>query len=315
MKRESIVRHIFYSSLIVLAGAGMLQAQEKSQAVAPASVPVSVVVSVEAKHGKEIPGLSMQDVRVLQGHSQLQVTDWLPLQADRAELQLFILFDEATDPNVGLQIDDLKKFISGQPETTSIGIGYMRDGIVDVAQNLTKDHAQAAKAIRLTIGDPRIMGSPYLSLIDLMKRWPQSPVRREIFMVSSGIDPLQPGQQDTYLLEAIDRAEREGIQVYTIYASSAGHFGHAFYRFYWGQNNLSRLADETGGEAYFQGFDTPISFGPYLDQFADRLRHQYRITYLAKAEKKGGYQHVKITTEVPNAEIVTPDKIYVPVVK
>jgi len=78
---------------------------------------------------------------------------------------------------------------------------------------------------------------------------------------------------------------------------------------------LSRLADETGGEAYFQGFETPIAFAPFLDEFADRLRHQYKLTFLAIAQKKSSRQHVRLETEVPNAELVIADKVYVPAAK
>jgi hypothetical protein len=52
-----------------------------------------------------------------------------------------------------------------------------------------------------------------------------------------------------------------------------------------------------------------------LDQFADRLNHQYKLTFLANADKKPTRQHVRLETEVPNAELVTADKVYVPAAK
>ena len=64
-----------------------------------------------------------------------------------------------------------------------------------------------------------------------------------------------------------------GFRLYSFYADRAGHLGHTFWRSSWGQNNLSRLADETGAEAYFQVMQMPISYGPYLDGFAERLKH------------------------------------------
>jgi len=134
-------------------------------------------------------------------------------------------------------------------------------------------------------------------------------------MVSDGIDPLQPGIVDTYLDEAIEVAQREGIQVYTIYASSAGHFGHTLWRINIAQSNLSRLADETGGEAYFQGLETPIAFAPFLNEFADRLKHQYRLTFLAKAQNKAAFQRIRVQTEVTNAQLVAAERVYVPAVK
>jgi hypothetical protein len=264
--------------------------------VSPAMVPVTMLVSVEARHGKDIPAINREDVRVLQGKNRLQVTGWVPLQNAQAELELGILLDDAANRNVSLQFDDLRAFMNAQPSTTAIAVGYMHYGTVELVQNFTKDHAQAAKALRLPFGSAGGAASPYLSVSDFIKRWPESPARHDIFMISDGIDRLQGGPNDPYLATAIDNAQRAGVQVYTIYASASGHFGHSFWRFNWGQNNLAQLADETGAEAYFQGFQTPVAFAPFLKEFADRLNHQYRLTFLAPAEKKAGFQRIKLET-------------------
>lgn len=299
--------------LALAAGIGLsaptLLAQEPTSS---AGVLVHTVITVEARHGKDIPVIYREDVRVFQGHDRDQVTGWLPLKGDHAALELFLLLDDASDTSLGSQLEDLRRFINAQPATTAISVGYMRNGTVDIVQNLTTDHASAAKALRLPLGSVGAYASPYLSVVDLIKRWPESPVRREILMISNGIDPLGGGPSNPYLDSAIEQAQRAGIIVYTIYATGVGHYGHSFWRFNWGQNNLSRLADETGGEAYFQGFGTPIAFAPYLGDLTNKLDHQYLLTFLAKAGKKAGFQRVKLQTEVPNAELVVPDRVYVP---
>ena len=279
------------------------------------TVPVSMLVSVEMKHSKEMkdmPLINKEDVRVLQGHDRLRVTDWLPLQGEHAGLELLVLIDEATDQTVANQFDDLRRFMTAQPPTTAIAVGYMENGTVRLTQNFTTDHEAAGKALRIPLGVFFGESSPYLSVIDVIKRWPESKARHVIFMVSDGIDPLQPGITDSYLDDAIATAQRANTQVYAIFAARSGHFGHTFWRISQGQNNLSRLADETDGEAYFQGFSTPISFGPFLDMLADRINHQFLLTFLIKPEKKPSYQHVKLETEVPDAELIGPGKVYVP---
>jgi hypothetical protein len=205
--------------------------------------------------------------------------------------------------------------MDAQPPTTSIAVGYIRNGTVQPVQNFTKDRSEAGKALRIPLGSGAGGSSPYLSITDEIKRWPESPARHEILLISDGIDPLQPGTTDSYLDEAVSHAQRTGTQVSAIYASRSGHFGHSLWRINQGQSNLSRLADETGGEAYFQGLETPIAFSPFLDQFADRLTHQYKLTFLANTDKKPTYQHIRLETEVPNAELVTADKVYVPAKK
>jgi VWFA-related protein len=299
-------------SLTVVSALCLTVAWSAQQDAAPAGVPVTITVSVEAKHGKDIPAVYREDVRVFHDRGRLKVTNWVPLQATQAGLELFLLIDDATDATLGLQFDDLKKFIATQPDTTAIAVGYVRNGTVNVAQNFTKDRALLDKALRLPQGFAAGDASPYIAIHDLIDRWPQSANRREIFLVSSGIDALEPGVNDTYLEQAIERAKRADVQVYSIYASRTGHLGHTMWQAGQGQNNLSRLADATGAEAYFQALEMPISFAPYLNEFADRLKHQYRLTFEAPSEKKAGFQKIRLETEVPNAELVTMDSVFVP---
>ena len=286
-----------------------------SREPAPAgTISVHMVVTVEAHHGTEVPEIKQQDVTVRQGKERAQVTDWIALRGDRAGLELFVLVDDALTPtSLGTQLEDLRQFINSQPDTTAIGVGYMRDGSVDISQNLTTEHAQAAKALRLPLGNVGAMASPYLSIGDLIKRWPESKVRREMLVVSDGIDRFGGvGPANPYVDTAIERAQRAGIIIHAIYSTGVGHYGHTYWRFYWGQNYLSKMASETGGEAYFLGFGNPVSFAPYLEDLAGRLNHQYLLTFLAKPEKKPGLQSVKLRTEVPNAELVAADRVYVP---
>jgi len=273
---------------------------------------MKIVVSVEAKRGKEVPAINREDVRAFVGGERVSVTDWVPLRGDQAGLELFVLIDDAIDTDVGLQFDDLRHFMNAQPATTSIGVGYLRNGTVQIVQDLTQDHSLAGKALRLPMGAGIEMTSPYLAVSDLTKRWPESANRREILMISDGIDLLQTGPTPPYLEEAIDRTQRAGIQVYAIYASGVGHSAHSMYRINWGQNNLAQLAELTGGESYFQGFQTPISYAPYLKDFAERLNHQYRLEFLAPQDKRATFRSIRLETEVPNAELLAAERIYVP---
>jgi len=280
------------------------------QAAAQDTVPVSVIVSVEAKHGKQVPEVRKEDVRVIHDGARSQVLEWVPCQGAQAGLDLFIVIDDATDTDLGSQFDDVRKFIQAQPASTAIGVGYARNGTVQVVQELTNDHARAARALRLPMA-AGAEASPYLSVTDLIRHWPESANRREILLVSSGIDFLQGGPQDSYLDESIDRAQRAGVQVYAIYARPIGHLGHSLFRLNQGQSNLSRLTEETGGEFYTQALREPISFGPYLDEYAERLRHQYKLTFLAKASSKPGSHRIRVETEASNVELVAQENVYV----
>ena len=283
------------------------------------TVPVHMVVTVEARHGAEVPQVTQDDVLVYQGRVRDRVTEWTPFEGDRARLELYIALDEATSPTVAQQLDELRQFINSQPATTSIGVAYMRNGTVDIRQSLTADHALAAKAVRLPMGDAGISPSPYESIVDLLKRWPgegggpTADRRRAVLMISDGIDALGGGgPQDPYVASALERIQQAGATVYAIYANTVGHYGHTFWRRNWGQNYLSQVTDESGGEAYFMGLETPISFSPYLDALANRFKHQFLLGFLARPAAKAGLQKIELKTEVPNAELVGADKLWVP---
>jgi hypothetical protein len=290
-----------------------LRATVAQQPSFPADNTSHTVVTVEAHHGTNIPVINREDVMVYEGHDRDQVTDWVPLVGDHAGLQLFILIDDASNSSLDSQLADLKQFISNQPTTTMIGVGYMRDGTVQIAQNLTADHAQAAKALRLPLGDPGVSPSPYFSVMDLIKRWPEAPVRREILMISDGIDRFYgSGPNDPYVDSAVEAAQKTGIIVYSIYSPGVGHYGHSLWRINWGQNYLAQISDQTGGESFYYSFGPAVSFVPYLDDLSHRLTHQFLVAFIPKPEKKPGLRQVKFRTEVPNAELVGADRVYVP---
>jgi hypothetical protein len=295
----------------LLASVQLAAAQESASATGPAA---NLVVTVEARHGSNIPDVTRDDVMAYEGRDRDRVTGWLPLQGDHAGLEFFIMLDDSSNVTLGSQLEDVRQFINAQPPTTKIGVAYMANGIAQVVQNLTSDHALTAKALRLPFGNPGASASPYFSLGDLIKRWPASDERREVLMITDGIDRYWgSGPDNAYVDTVIEQAQRAGVIVYSIYTPGVGHYGHSYWRTYWGQNYLSQLSDETGGESYYLiGPAPPVSFAPYMEDITRKLNHQYLLTFMAKPQKKAGMQRVKVHTEVPNAELVSADRVYVP---
>ncbi len=272
----------------------------------------SLVVTLEPKHGREAPALEMQDLTVEQGRDKRPVTEILPFINERAGMQLALLLDDSAAESFNTQISDLKKFVTNLPSSTQIAIGYMRNGTVQLLQQFTADHQAAANSIRLSMGSPGVNPSPYIALSDLIKRWPESPVRREVIMVSDGIDRLGGSYPDNpYVNTAISDAQRAGILVYTIYTPGVGHFGHTFWRMNWGQNFLSQISDETGAESYFNGFGDPVSFTPYLEDILKNQQHQFLLTFLAKPEKKADLQSFRIRADTKDVEVVAAHRVWV----
>jgi len=312
MNKYRFMANAILGLVVGVCGAYNLAAAQ--QASGANGIPAHLVVTVEPHHGSDVPVINREDVMVYEGKDRDTVTEWIPAQGDRAGLELFVLIDDGSDSSLGTQLDDLRKFIDKQPASTLIGIAYMQDGIARIAQNPTNDHALAAKALRLPMGIRGGNGSPYFSLTDLIKRWPESTSRREVLMASDGID-VNYGTgdlQDPYVEEAIDVAQRAGILVSAIYTPGVGHLGHSYWQTYWGQLYLARLAEMTGGEAYYIGFSgPPVSFTPYLDDLEHRVGHQYFLTFLAKPPKKAGWQMVKLRTEVPKVDLISAGRVWV----
>ncbi len=285
------------------------------------SVPVKMTVTASVASGKRMPEIKQQDLVVKQGSERLQVTQWAPARGDRAGLDLFILIDDVSNAtSLGSQLEDLRTFINAQASTTSIGVAYMSNTMVQVVQDLTTDHAQAAKALRLPMESAGAFGSPYLSLIDIMKRWPEHPNRREVLMVTDGIDRARGGPRfrlgiNPDVNSAIDVAQRTGTIIHTIYTPGVGRLARNFWEVTRGQNGIAQLSEETGGESFFLGIQAPVSFKPYFDQLQDILDNQYLLGFSAKPGNKAGLQYVNIDTEVAGVELGAADAVWVPSAK
>jgi hypothetical protein len=314
----------------------------RSQATPAAStVQVHMVVTDQAmSDNSEVPVLQPNAIKVKQGKDFLKVTQLVPAQGDNAALQLFILIDDTCDPAIGNNLTELRDFINAQPATTVIGIAYMSNATIQITQNFTPDHDLAAKAVRLPRGNLSSMDSPYLSLMSLVKGWPQQKVRREVLMITDGIDRLR-GNRSSFSQSpsrypgaptalagpstmpsispdadsASRNSQRYGVIVHSIYAVGAGRLGRNAWEAQLGQSGVAKIADETGGEYFALGTQNAVSFKPYLDRLQKIFASQYYLVFQAAPKKKEGLQRVDISTDVPNADIAAADNVWVPAAK
>jgi hypothetical protein len=281
-----------------------------------AGVPMRMTVTVEPKKGTDIPAITRQDIVVTQGHNKRQVTDWVPASGNNAGLALAVLIDDSAGFSLGSQLSDIRSFIQSQAPTTLVAVGYMQNGTIALTQNFTNNHMAAAKSVRLAQGYFGAEASPYLSISDFIKRWPVDPKipRREILAITSGIDTVYMGAYpNPYADATIKDAQCGSVQVYSIYTPSAGHFGHSYFRTYWGQNYLSEISEDTGGESfYFLGPQALVSFAPYLDKMNRQLSHQFLMTFLAEPQKKAGQEPVNITSEIHSVDFLHANRVCVP---
>lgn len=288
-------------SLLFAPGLGpRLRAQSGVASAQAGRIPVHMVVTAELGPGAPATVIPASEVAAWQGRTQLPVTEWIPLTGDNAGAEFYVLIDERVDPAQTALFEDLRQFVSRQPASTAVGIAYMFNGEAHVAQTPTTDHALAAKALRASTGTESAAASPYTSLSALVGAWPDASLRREVLMVTDGIDRFGDfGELNMYVDQAVEDAQRAGVQVYSLYAPALGHAGHSPALIRWGQTYLSQLAEETGGETYLTG-----AVEPFLSDITEQMQHQYQITFLALPGSGPGLEPVRFTTGIARVDLV-----------
>ena len=275
---------------------------------------VTTVVTVLGPKYTPPPALGKADISVFEKKEKQKVTSWVPAQGDKAGLELAIVIDDVDASDLGLQFADISNFIKAQPKSTGVGIFYARNGTVQPASQFSTDHDAVAKSLRLPLGRGAAYTSIYLSVMDLIKNWPVTGARREILLLADGIDrfrgdPFSPDVTATY-----ETAQKAGVIIHALFTSGVDRVSRNFFRVGQGQSNLAQISDATGGESFFQGTQTPISFAPFLAQLEMVLKNQYWLSWpTGRSNKaKGELRSFRVTTEIGNVEIAAPQRIFVP---
>ena len=307
----------FSSTLLAIAalivGLFPAHAQDKPSS---SSAEVTTVVTALGPKFTAPPALGKQDITVTEGKQKREVTNWVPAQGDKAALQLAVVIDDADNTDLAIQLSDIKNFITSQPARTAIGVFYASNGAVQPASQFSTDHEAVAKSVRIPIGYTGAYSSIYLSVMSLIKGWPVTAgARREILLIADGIDrfrgdfPISPDVDST-----VENAQKAGVIIHTLFAAGVGRGARNSFRLNLGQSNLAKIADATGGEAFFQGFFTPVSYAPFLQQLDVVLKNQYWLSWASERSKKakGELRSFRVRTEQHGVEISAADRIFVP---
>jgi len=235
----------------------------------------TITVTAIGKKDTAPAAISKDDVQLTVRNERKQIAGW----AKGDSLALGILIDESLDTTVAGNWNDLREFIMAQPANTAVAVAYASNRMVSGS-------------------------SPYLSLINWLRRWPTNAGRASILLISSGIDFFRGGGSPFYpdLDTVISNAQRGNVNLWSIYAPSAGHRSRSFFLVNMAQNNLSKMTYETGGETYFLGTGAPVSIKPYLEEIQMHLGNQYLLTFAGDGGARGSLVRVQLTTELPEVE-------------
>ena len=231
-------------------------------------------------------------------------------------VELVLLMDGGLRTSFGRNLNDLETYVRSLPANVSIGIAYMENGRAAFpGGGLSNDHEAALKAIHIPAGVPGESASPYFCLSDLAKNWPapKGEARRLVLMITDGVDPynLRYDPEDPYLHAAIDDSQRAGLVVYSIYFRNQGRLSGSYYETNAGQNYLSQVAQETGGNLYWEGLSNPVSLTPFLSDLNQRMGNQYQLDVPVTQGRKPTFATLKVKSQANGVKVDAPEHVAV----
>jgi len=273
------------------------------------------VVTVLPAHGNEAPAsLNSQDLTVKVNGKDSTITNFTPLRGANGRLELVVLMDSGARTSLSTQLGEIRDFVKNLPPDAKVTIGYMENGISRLSGPLTTDHDAVLKNLHIPAGFAGQDASPYFCLSSLAKNWPSNDrsARREVVMVSDGVDPYYRGidLDDPYMNAAISDSVRSGVVVYSIYWENKGRFSRTMWGNDIGQNLLLQVTQATGGNSYWQGLGNPVSFQPFLQDIQRRLQNQYEVGFTAPV-KKAEVANLKLKVNGISGKVAAPGEVYV----
>lgn len=199
-----------------------------------------------------------------------------------APLNLAILIQDDLVSSVGNEIGVTKEFIRTLPEGSRVMVGYITTGALQVRQPFTTDLDQAARSLRIpaasTTSSPF---NPYVEVIEALRKFDSGwKGVNAVLLISDGLD-VSRGFDSTAaggtldLDRAVREANKRNVVVYSFYAPSVGLTSHSRLAASYGQSSLNRLANDTGGKAFFQGTTGFVTFDSYFQRLRQTLNEQY----------------------------------------
>ena len=242
---------------------------------------VNVVFTVTDKHGKRVTDLKQADFRFVDDNKPAA-----EIRSFHAEtnlpLQVGLLIDASSSVRDRFKFEQesavefLNQTVRLRYDQAFV-VGF--DVTPEVTQDFTDDTEKLANGVRKLRpgGGTAMFDALYYACRDkLMKKTQNGPTRRAIVLLSDGED----NQSHVTREEAIEMAQRAEAIVYAISTNVSGTKDK-------GDKVLERIADATGGRAFF-----PFQIRDVANAFAeiqDELRSQYAVSYKPADLKADGH--------------------------
>jgi hypothetical protein len=193
-------------------------------------------------------------------------------------LNLAILVQDDLISQVGNELDVTRDFIRSLPSGSRVMVGYITTGTLQVRQPFTDDLDRAARSLRVPLSSTAASPfNPYVEVIEALRNFNgDGKGRNAILLISDGLDTsrgfdVTSSGRTLDLERAIKQANDRNVAVYAFYAPGVGLTSRSRLAASYGQSSLNRLADDTGGKAFFQGTTGFVSFDSYFERLKRAL--------------------------------------------
>jgi Ca-activated chloride channel family protein len=266
---------------------------------------VNVLFIATDKHGKFVRNLDEKDFAILDDHKPPQSIVNFRRETDLPiELGLLIDTSGSVRGRFDFEQDAAVSFLQNTVRPNfdkAFVVGF--NGHSQMMQNFTDSAALLSAAVhRLQDGGgTALYDAIYRACHDtLIKDHEDHPSRRAIVVVSDGED----NQSEFSEAQAIEMAQRAEVIIYAISTDDSGLVLR-------GDKVLQRIADATGGRAFF-----PFKMKDIKNSFSaieDELRSQYIISYHpADFEADGRYRPIEITALKKDLQVRSRRGYYAP---
>jgi len=266
---------------------------------------VNVVFSVLDKKGKAVPDLSQNEISIVEDDATQRITNFT--QEAGGPVALAVLIDTSNSIRAQFKVEQeaaIDFFHTTVRRRQDKAMLMSFDSTVDILQPFTDDADLLTKAVRRlkTGGGTKMFDAIQLACQEHLKK--ETRMRRVLVLISDGDDNMS----FELLGSTIETAQRAEVAIYAISTNTSGFFGMSAPK---NDKVLKRLADETGGRAFFPGKIDEMAVN--FQNISLELRNQYSLAYRsANRQRDGGFRGIKINTTRKDARAFHRKGYYAP---